>query len=98
MKGSAQRVGAGGALVARIFVQKEPRKELCSLPGSAVGNFVPVDSAKCITAVLPLSWIVAWWIEHLEAGAQCGKYNGGRAEGFMDVDLELVSPRYRGSG
>jgi len=91
--GSAQRVGAGRALVAGIFVQKESRKELCSLPGSAVCNFVPVDSAKCITAVLPFSWIVAWRIEHLETCPQRGQYHGGWAKGFVDVDLKFVFPR-----
>ena len=93
MEGSAQGVGAGGALVARIFVQKEPRKELCGLPGCAIGHFVSVESAKCVAAVLPFSWIVARRIEHLEAGSQCWQYHGWRAKGLVDVNLKLVSPR-----
>jgi len=93
VQGSEERVSAGGALVARIFMQKKTRKELYGLPGGAIGNLVPVESAKCITAVLPFSWVVAWRIHHLEACPQCWQYHGWRAKGIMDVDLKLVSAR-----
>jgi len=93
VEGSAQWIGAGGALVARVFMQKETSKKLCGLPGGAISLFVPVDSAKCASAVLPFSWVVVWRIKHLEACTKCGKNHSGRAKSFMDVDLKLVFPR-----
>src|ERR1700732_706418 len=83
----------GGALVARIFMQKETSEEMRRLPGGAIGNFITVDSAKCINTVLPFSWVVVWGIKHLEARPQCWQYHGGRAKGFTDIDLKLVVPR-----
>lgn len=80
VESSAERVGAGGALVARIFVQKETRKKLRSLPGGAVGLFVAVDSGKCASAIFPFSWVVVWWIQHLEACTKRRKNYGGRAK------------------
>jgi len=93
VEGPAERVGAGGALVARIFMQKETREELRSLPGGAIGNFVPVDSAECTTAVLPFSWVVAWWIKHLDPCPECRQNHGWGAKGLMEIDPKLVSPR-----
>ena len=93
VEGSAERVGAGGALVARIFMQKETNEEMCSLPGVAIGNLVPVDPAKCTTAVPPFSWVVIWWIKHLEACPKCWQNHGGRPKGFMNIDPKLVFAR-----
>jgi len=98
MEGSAQWIGAGGAQVARIFVQKETRKKLSSLPGGTVGLFVAVDSAKCVGAIFPISWVVVWRIEHLETRTKRRKNHGGRAKSLMDVDLKLVFPRQAGPG
>jgi len=98
VEGSAQWIGAGGALVARVFMQKETRKKLSSLPGGAIGDFVPVGSAKCLSSVIPFSWVVVWRIKHLEACTKCRKNHSGRAKGFMDVDSEFVIPCQRGSG
>src|SRR5260370_10292180 len=95
VEGSAERVGAGGALVARIFMQKETREKMCSLSGGVIGNFVTVDSAKCTTAVLPFSWVVVWWIKHLEPRAKCWQNHGWRAKGLMDIDQKLFFPRRR---
>src|SRR5580692_8631662 len=93
MEGSAQWIGAGGALVARVFMKKETREKLCSLPGGAIGDFVPIGSAKCLGSVLPFSWVVVWGIKHLEARTKCGKNYPGRPKSFMDVDLKLVFRR-----
>jgi len=92
MEGSAERGGAGGALVARILMQKEAREKLRSFPGGAIGNFVPVDSAKRTAAVLPFFWVAVWWISHLVACPKCRQNHGGRAKGFVDVDPKLVFP------
>ena len=80
VESSAERVGAGGTLVARIFVQKEARKKLRSLPGGAVGLFVAVDSGECASSVFPFSWVVVWRIQHLEACTKRRKNYGGRAK------------------
>src|SRR5258705_8649863 len=64
VEGSAQWIGAGGAQVARIFMQKETRKKLRSLPGGAIGLFVSVNSAKRGSAIFPFSWVVGWRIQH----------------------------------
>ena len=93
VQGSAQWIGAGGALVARVFMEKETRKKLRRLPGGAIGLFVPVDSAKCGGSVLPVSWVVVWRIKHLEARTKCRKNHSGRAKSLMDIDLKLVFPR-----
>jgi len=92
MEGSTQWIGAGGALVARVFMEKVTREKLSRLPGGAIGNFVPVGSAKCLSSVLPFSWVVVWRIEHLEARTKCRKNHSGRAKGLMDVDLKLIFP------
>ena len=73
-------------------MQKETREKLRSLPGGAIGNFVSVDSAKCATAVLPFSWVVAWWIKHLDPCSERRQNHGWRAKGFMNIDPELVFP------
>jgi hypothetical protein len=82
VKGPPQRIDAGGALVARIFMQNETGKKLRSLPGDAIGNFVPVNSAKRTGTVLPISRVVVWWIKHLEACPKCRQNHGGRAKGL----------------
>jgi len=93
VESSAERVGAGGALVARIFVQKETRKKLRSLPGGAIGNSVAVVPAKCISAVLPFSGVVVRWIKHLEACPECWQNHGRRTKGLMDIEQKLIVPR-----
>jgi len=42
---SAEDVGARGALLARVFAQKENREKMCRLPGGVIGRFVPVALA-----------------------------------------------------
>src|SRR6266850_4448849 len=80
VEGSAQWIRAGGAQVARVFMQKETRKKLPSLPGGAVGLFVAVDSAECGSSVFPFSWVVVWRIQHLEACTKRRKNHGGRTK------------------
>ena len=94
---SAERAGAGRALIARIFVQKEARNKLRRLPGGAIGNPVTVVSAKCISTVLPFSGVVVRWIKHLEARAECWQNHGRRAKGLMDIEQKLILPAQRGS-
>ena len=93
VESSAERVGAGGTLVARIFVQKEARNKLRSLPGGAIGNSVAVVPAKCISTVLPFSGVVVRWIKHLEACAECWQNHRRRAKGLMDIEQKLILPR-----
>ncbi len=80
VEGSAQWIRTGGAQVARVFMQKETRKKLPSLPGGAVGLFVAVDSAECGSSVFPFSWVVVWRIQHLEACTKRRKNHGGRTK------------------
>src|SRR5580700_1953867 len=92
MERSAERVGAGGALVARILMQKETCKKLRSLPGGAIGNSVAVVPAKCISAVLPFSRVVVRWIKHLEARPEYWQNHSRRPKGLMDVEQKLILP------
>src|SRR6185369_10688153 len=80
VEGSAQWIGASGAQVARVFMQKETRKKLRSLPGGAIGLFVTVNSAKRGSSIFPFSWVVVWRIQHLEACTKRRKDYGGRAK------------------
>src|SRR5260370_10539160 len=92
VEGSAQWIGAGGAQVARVFMQKETRKELRSLPGVVVGLFVAVDSAKCASAIFPFSWVVVWRIQHLQAGTKRTQDYGGRGRNCLGRKRRTLTP------
>jgi len=93
MKGPNKGVRAAGRNVARIFMQGNLSQELPHSIRGARHDLFSIPSPESSPTVLPLAWIAARRVQHVETCSEWGKNEILRTKILMDVDLKLVFRR-----